>query len=64
MTGLPVPDSTAVSSGLAGFSTAASLAGAHEAVVSALKTVGGRFERMAQMCRTTADAFELSRAKS
>lgn len=58
--GIAVPDASAAIAGLMGFSTCATLADAHDAVVSSLKMIGSRYERMAELCRTTADAFELA----
>ncbi|AYE99660.1 hypothetical protein C0J29_32375 (plasmid) [Mycobacterium paragordonae] len=58
--GLAVPDATAAMAGLTGFATAGVLAAAHDAVVSALKVAGGRFELMAALLRQTADTFEIA----
>ncbi|OHV05137.1 hypothetical protein BKN37_07015 [Mycobacterium talmoniae] len=60
VTGVDVPDATAAMAGLTGFKTAATLADAHDATKSSFKVVGGRYERMAQLCRDTANTFELA----
>lgn len=60
MTGLTVPDAKAAMAGLTGFTTAATLPDAHDAMVSSLKVVGGRFEHMAELFRTTANTFALA----
>jgi hypothetical protein len=58
--GIAVPDETAAKAGLEGFATAAKLSPADDAVKSALKVAGGRFEQMAGLVRDTANTFELA----
>lgn len=60
VTGIAIPDGTAAMSGLPGFATAAALADAHDRVVASLMVVGGRYERMAELCRNCAKQFELA----
>jgi hypothetical protein len=60
VTGLSVPDPNTATAGLTGFATAAALSPAHDAVVSALKVAGGRFEVMGRLFRNTATDFEMA----
>lgn len=57
---ISVPDHTSAAAGLSGFATAATLPPAHDAVVSALKVAGGRFELVSRLLSNTAGTFELA----
>lgn len=58
--GINVPDEGAASAGLQGFATATQLSAADDAVKSAFKVAGGRFELIAKLCQDTATTFELT----
>jgi hypothetical protein len=60
VTGIAVPDATSAMAGLPGFAAAGTLADAHDRVESSLKAVGGRCDRMAQVCRDCAKKFQLA----
>ena len=60
VTKIAVPDPTAAIAGLPGFATAETVASAHDEVASSLQVVGGRYERMAQICRDCVKEFELA----
>lgn len=56
--GISVPDVTSAVSGLTGLSCAGELVPARDAMKTSLKVAGGRYETMATLTRTTADALE------
>lgn len=58
--GLSVPNATPAAAGLNGFATGAALPGARAATTSSLKTVGGRWQKMATLIRDTANGFEIA----